>query len=297
MRHMSAYRRKEALQAYVFLAPALIIFLALVLLPVLFSGFLAFTDWKFTSGLSGIRWVGLKNFNKLATDRNFNYALKNTFIYTLTCVPLSVLISMLMAHMLNGRVYFQKTLRTFVFIPYISNMVALALLFRCLFRSDGIINNILQNTLGMEPVKWLSSNDLNKIPVILLSTWSSLGYNLIVYLAAMQGISTTLYEAAQIDGANSRQCFWRITVPLISPTTFFLVIIRMIAVFKIFTSVNVLTGDNVARGNISLVVKIYQDAFGSYKFGYASAEAWVLFAIIFAVTLIQFWGKKKWVHS
>ena len=142
---MSKRARIEEAQAFIFLGPALIIFLCLVIGPLLFSGFLAFTDWKFTSGLSGIRWVGLKNFNKLATDRNFNYALKNTFIYTLTCVPLSVLISMLMAHMLNGRVYFQKTLRTFVFIPYISNMVALALLFRCLFRSDGIINSILQN--------------------------------------------------------------------------------------------------------------------------------------------------------
>lgn len=297
MRHMSAYRRKEALQAYVFLGPALLIFLVLVLLPVLFSGYLAFTDWKFTSGLSGIRWVGLRNFEKLLSDRNFKYALRNTFTYTLTCVPMSVLIAMLMAHMLNGRVYFQKLLRTFVFIPYISNMVALALLFRCLFRSNGIINAFLENALGIAGPQWLSNNTLNKIPVILLSVWASIGYSLIVYLAAMQGISESLYEAAQIDGANSRQCFWRITVPLISPTTFFLVIIRMIEVFKIFTSVNVLTGDNTARGNISLVVKIYQDAFGSYKFGYASAEAWVLFAIIFAVTLLQFWGKKKWVHG
>ena len=143
----------------------------------------------------------------------------------------------------------------------------------------------------------MSSNSLNKIPVILLSTWASIGYSLIVYIAAMQGISQSLYEAAQIDGANSRQVFWRITVPLISPTTFFLVIIRMIAVFKLFTSVNVLSGHNIARGNVSLVLKIYQDAFGSYKFGYASAEAWILFVIIFAFTLLQFWAKKKWVFE
>ena len=298
MAKLSGTARKEAAQAYLFLGPALLIFLVLVLLPLLFSGYLAFTSWDFTSGLKGIQWIGLKNFVKLKTDKNFNFALKNTFIYTLTSVPLTLLISLMFAYFLNGRVYLQKIMRTFVFIPYISNMVALALLFRCLFRSDGIINSILVNTFGMkEGLKWMSSNDLNKIPVILLSTWASIGYSMIVYMAAMQGISESLYEAASIDGASPRQIFWRITVPLISPTTFFLMIIRMIAVFKIFTSVKVLTGAVSSRGNISLIVKIYQDAFGNYKFGYASAEAWVLFIIIFAATLLQFWGKKRWVNE
>lgn len=298
MAKMSKSARKEAAQAYLFLGPALLIFLVLVLLPVLFSGYLAFTNWNFTSGLQGIEWIGLKNFAKLRTDKNFNFALQNTFIYTLTSVPLTLLISLLFAYYLNGRVFFQRAMRTFVFIPYISNMVALALLFRCLFRSDGIINSMLVNTFGMkEGLKWMSSNDLNKIPVILLSTWASIGYSMIVYMAAMQGISESLFEAATIDGASAGQVFWRVTVPLISPTTFFLMIIRMIAVFKIFTSVSVLTGDVIARGNISLILKIYKDAFGNYKFGYASAEAWVLFIIIFSATLLQFWGKKKWVNE
>ncbi len=298
MPRLSKTARKEAAQAYLFLGPALLIFLVLVLLPVLFSGYLAFTNWDFTSGLKGIKWIGLKNFVKLKTDKNFNFALKNTFIYTLTSVPLTLLISLMFAYFLNGRVFLQKIMRTFVFIPYISNMVALALLFRCLFRSDGIINSMLVNTFGMkEGLKWMSSNDLNKIPIILLSTWAAIGYSMIVYMAAMQGISESLYEAAAIDGASPRQIFWRITVPLISPTTFFLMIIRMIAVFKIFTSVKVMSGHVSSRGNISLIVKIYDDAFGNYKFGYASAEAWVLFIIIFAATLLQFWGKKRWVNE
>lgn len=298
MPRLSKTARKEAAQAYLFLGPALLIFFVLVLLPVLFSGYLAFTNWDFTSGLKGIKWIGLKNFVKLKTDKNFNFALKNTFIYTLTSVPLTLLISLMFAYFLNGRVFLQKIMRTFVFIPYISNMVALALLFRCLFRSDGIINSMLVNTFGMkEGLKWMSSNDLNKIPIILLSTWAAIGYSMIVYMAAMQGISESLYEAAAIDGASPRQIFWRITVPLISPTTFFLMIIRMIAVFKIFTSVKVMSGHVSSRGNISLIVKIYDDAFGNYKFGYASAEAWVLFIIIFAATLLQFWGKKRWVNE
>ena len=298
MPRLSKTARKEAAQAYLFLGPALLIFLVLVLLPVLFSGYLAFTNWDFTSGLKGIKWIGLKNFVKLKMDKNFNFALKNTFIYTLTSVPLTLLISLMFAYFLNGRVFLQKIMRTFVFIPYISNMVALALLFRCLFRSDGIINSMLVNTFGMkEGLKWMSSNDLNKIPIILLSTWAAIGYSMIVYMAAMQGISESLYEAAAIDGASPRQIFWRITVPLISPTTFFLMIIRMIAVFKIFTSVKVMSGHVSSRGNISLIVKIYDDAFGNYKFGYASAEAWVLFIIIFAATLLQFWGKKRWVNE
>lgn len=292
------YRKKEVIQAFLFLMPALLIFVVLVLGPVLFSTYIAFTNWKFTTGLKGIKWTGISNFQKLGSDKNFIFALKNTFIYTITCVPLTIFISLFLAYQLNGRVYGSKLWRTMVFVPYISNMVALALLFRCLFRSNGIINSFLINTLGYkEGLQWLSSNSLNKIPVILLSTWSSIGYSMIVYIAALQDIPESLYEAASIDGATSKKCFWHITLPLVSPTTFYLMIIRMIAVFKIFTSVNVLTGDNVARGNISLVVKIYQDAFGNYKFGYASAEAWVLFVIIFAFTLIQFWGKKKWVHN
>ena len=290
--------RREAAQAYIFLGPSLLIFLVLVLLPVLFSGYLAFTNWDFASGFKGIQWVGFKNFIKLKTDRNFNFALQNTFIYTVASVPLTLLISLMFAYFLNGKVFFQKVMRTFVFIPYISNMVALALLFRCLFRSDGIINSMLTQTFGMkEGLKWMSSNDLNKIPIILLSTWASIGYSMVVYMAAMQGVSESLYEAAAIDGASSRQTFWHITVPLISPTTFFLMIIRMIAVFKIFTSVKVMSGHVTSRGNVSLIVKIYDDAFGNYKFGYASAEAWVLFVIIFAATLLQFWVKKKWVYD
>lgn len=295
---LANYRKKEALEAYLFLLPALLIFIVLVLLPLIFSAYIAFTDWEFTTGIKGIKWIGIANFRKLDSDRNFIFALKNTFLYTIACVPLTLAISLFFAYELNSRVYAPKVFRTIVFIPYISNMVALALLFRCLFRSNGIVNSLLVNTFGLsEGLKWLSSNDLNKIPIILLSTWSSIGYSMIVYIAALQDIPESLYEAASIDGASARQSFFHITLPMVSPTTFYLMIIRMIAVFKIFTSVHVITGDNVARGNVSLVVKIYQDAFGNYKFGYASAEAWILFVIIFAFTLIQFWGKKKWVHN
>ena len=126
--------------------------------------------------------------------------------------------------------------------------------------------------------------------------WTSIGYELVVYMAAIQNISPSLYEAAEIDGANSFTKFIKITVPLISPTTFYLVIVRLIATFKLFTAVNIMTFGTPARANTTIVTRIYEEAFNNYKFGYASAEAWVLVLIILAITALQFWGQKKWVH-
>lgn len=275
------------------MAPALIIFAVLVVFPIVMSFFLSFTEWNFLSGLESIEWVGFENFTRLFTrDHKFMLALKNTFIYALTTAPLSIVIALLLAYMLNDKVYLKKMNRMFIFIPYICSMVALAAVFRFLFREDGPVNSVLA-VFGADPVKWLNTTGLNKIPVICVMIYAGIGFNLIVYMAALQGVPKELYEASAMDGANGFVRFMKITVPMISPTTFYLLVVRLIAAFKVFSAVNIM---NLSTTAPSLVTEIYSKAFTSYKFGYASAESWVLVAIILVVTLIQMWGQKKWVN-
>lgn len=288
-------KRQETLAGWGFMLPALIIFAVLVVFPIIMSLFLTFTEWNFLSGLKNIEWVGFENLEKLFTrDRKFEKALTNTLIYAVSTAPVSVVIALFLAYMINDKVYFKKMNRMFLFIPYICSMVALAAVFRFLFREDGPINMLMLNAGMIEtPVKWLNTTKLNKIPVICVMIYASIGFNLIVYMAALQNVPRELYEAATVDGASGFHRFLKITIPMISPTTFYLLVVRLVFAFKAFSAVNVMGADKTSP---SLVTEIYADAFGSYDFGYASAEAWVLVAIILVVTLIQMWGQKKWVH-
>ena len=291
----NSLKRQETVAGWLFMAPALTIFVLLVVFPIIMSLLLSFTDWNFLSGIKGIKWAGLENFVKMFTrDRKFIKALKNTLIYAFTVAPISIVLALLFAYMLNDKVYFKKMNRMFMFIPYICSMVALAAVFRFLFRSDGPINSILMGAgLIDEPMKWLNKSELVRIPVICVMVYAGIGFNLIVYMAALQSVPRELYEAATMDGASGFIRFLKITIPLISPTTFYLLVVRLIAAFKAFSAVNVMGADKTAP---SLVTEIYSKAFSSYKFGYGSAEAWVLVAIILVITLIQMWGQKKWVH-
>ena len=290
-------QQADTLTAWLFLSPTLLIFVSLVIFPVAVSFFLAFSSWNFMKGLGNMKFIGLENFFRLTQDRNFKPAITNTFIYTITTVPVGLLLSMTIAYLLNGKIFGMKILRLCFFIPYISSTVAMAAVFKVLFRSNGIMNQVLLNIFNISITKdWFAAPELNKIPIIIFSIWSVIGYELVIYLAALQQISPSLYEAADIDGASGIRKFLRITIPMISPTTFYLLIVRLIATFKIFTSVNVMTMGTYSRFSTSMVMEIYRRGFNSYDFGYASAQAWILFMLILAVTVIQFWGQKKWVH-
>lgn len=295
MRKISKRAQAENRAGWLFMLPAMIVFLALVIVPVIMSFFLAFTKWNFLSGLEGIKWVGLKNFVQIFTaDRKFKMALINTLIYAVTVAPISILFALLFAYMINDKTHFRKFNRLCFFIPYISSMVALAAVFRFLFRSDGPINLVLTQVFHVSEIpKWLTDTSLCKIPVICLMIYAGIGFSLIVYMAALQSVPRDLYEAATMDGASSFRKFVSITLPLLSPTTFYLCIVRLIAAFKAFSAINIM---GVSSSAPSLVTEIYTNAFNSYKFGYASAEAWVLVAVILVVTVFQFWAQKKWVH-
>jgi multiple sugar transport system permease protein len=286
-------KRKEAIAGWVFLSPALFVFVTLIFFPVIASILLSFTKWNFLSGFDGIKWVGFDNFVKLfKRDRDFKTALRNTIIYAVTTVPVSIVFALIAAYMLNTKVYLKKFLRMCFFIPYISSMVALSAVFKFLFGLKGPINQIVQ-MFGGEAMKWLTSSSLCRIPIISVVVYAGIGFSLIVYMAALQNVPSELYEAARIDGANELSAFFKITLPLISPTTFYLLVVRMIAAFKIFTSANILKYGSNSSGLVNIV---YDEAFGNYAFGYASSVAWVLVGLILAVTLVQMWGQKKWVH-
>lgn len=290
-------KRSETLIGYAFIAPALVVFVTLVAFPLFFSIFLSFTEWNFLSGWENIRLVGWRNFQKLLTDNGFLWGVKNTFLYTAAIVPLSIIIALLLAYLLNDKVYLKKTLRLCFFIPYISNAVALAAVFKAMFREDGIVNYILQRVFGMqESIRWFTNSQLNKIPIIIFVIWVQIGFELIIYMAALQNVPRDLYEAADLDGVTPWKKFWKITFPLISPTTFYLVVVQLIAVFKIFAAIDVMNFGQTAYSNTSIVVEIYKNAFLHYNFGYASAESLVLLVIIMLATALNFIGQKKWVH-
>ena len=293
---MNNRKLRQTLTGYAFLAPALIIFITLVAVPILVSLGLAFTKWNFFSGIDGLKFVGLRNFDKLFTsDRNFKTALINTIIYAVTTVPVTIFLALVLAHVLNGKVFAERFFRLSFFIPYISNLVALGAVFKFLFRSDGPINQILTKV-GLEPMDWLASPALNKIPIICVMIYSGIGFCLIIYIAAMKNVSKELYEAAAIDGASPTRQFFSVTLPMISPTTFYLLIVRLINAFQVFAVINIISDGGKSAGSVSMVVLIYEEAFKNYNFGYASAEAWVLVVFILIITLINFSVQKKWVH-
>lgn len=291
-------KQRENLAGYIFIAPALLAFLLFIAIPFISSLLLSLTEWNFLSGLSGIKFVGLKNFAKLfSSDRDFRQAIINTVVYAVSTVPVVIVLSLLLAYVLNGNVKGKKLLRLAFFIPYISSMVALAAVFKFMFRDDGVVNSFLVNVLGFQTgLKWLASGSLNRIPIILLMIWTGVGYCLIIYMAALQNVPKELYEAGELDGAIGFHQFVHITFPLISPTTFYLVIVRLIEAFKVFAPINIMTMGFASRQTTSLVNEVYENAFGNYKFGYASAEAVILFLILLTITWINFWGEKKWVH-
>ena len=294
---------KENFAGYAFVAPALVCFFLFMAFPFFLTLILSFFDFNFLKVkklahlAKYLKFAGFENFVDMFKDKRFVQSIINTVVYAVTTVPASIIIGLALAYVMHDNIHCKKLLRLAFFIPYISSIVALGAVFKFLFREDGLVNNVLMSlNLALEPIKWSVDPAVSKIPIILLVIWTSLGYVLIIYMAAIENVPRTLYEAATIDGASTFTQFMKITVPLISPTTFYLIIVRMIAVFKIFSSVNVFTMGSSITSNTSIVQEIYESAFTEYAHGYASAQSVVLLAIILIITGIQFWGQKKWVH-
>lgn len=273
--------------AWSFIAPNFIGFLIFTLVPVVFSLILAFMKWD---SFSTPEFVGLQNFTRMLSDDTFWLSLKNTFLYTIGVVPLTLVCSLGLAILLNQKIKGVKFFRTAFFFPYVTSLVAIAVVWSMLFHPTmGPINQFLRVVIE-NPPGWLSSSDWALTAIIIVSVWRGMGYYMILYLAGLQGISKELYEAAAMDGANKWKQFIHITVPALRPTTFFVTIMLVINCFKIFDLVQVMTDGGPGRATNVLVYQVYSEAFVKFNFGYASAIAMVLFVIVLVITVIQF----KW---
>ena len=303
-RMMSALERKNTLIAYSFLAPNFIGFVVFTLIPVIFSFALAFMDW---GGGTDITFVGLNNFRYIFKDfsftkSNLGIALKNTVFYTAMTVPLTLLCSLGLALILNKAVKGAKFFRAVFFFPYVASLVAICVCWNFLLMKNGPVNQIL-NAIGFSMKKsWTSSRDLAIWAIIIVSVWRNAGYYMVMYLAGLQGVPGELYEAATIDGASAWQRFTNVTMPMLTPTTFFNSIMMVISCFKIYDVVASMTQGGPGRSTKMLVTYIFELSFGgegiatSAQYGVASAVSMVLLAIVLIVTFVQFRGEKKWVN-
>lgn len=287
---------KRDIIAYSFIAPNFIGFCVFTLIPIIFAFCLAFLKWD---GSNPIQWAGLKNFVKLGDDIFFKAALKNTVIYCIGTVPLTMIASLALAIVLNQKVKGRGIFRTLAFFPYVASLVAITSVWKMLFHpSKGPINNVLLNVFGVaqENLPQWFSGGLVLFSMILFSVWKYMGYYMVIYLAGLQGISAELYEAASLDGAGTWNKFRYVTWPQLSSTTFFVVVMLTINCFKVYDVAVMLAGGGsgeLTTSSTVLVYYIYQKAFIDWDLGYSSAVAMVLFVMVLAVTIIQFRGQAK----
>lgn len=290
----NALRRRETLAAYGFLLPNLIGFLIFTLLPVVAALLISLTDWNL---LQPPKWVGLQNFATLAQDPLFRKVLGNTAIYVLGTVPVQMILALLVAMALNQGLPGTLFFRAAFFMPVVTSAVAIALVWRWIYNADfGVLNSFLYMLGVSDPPNWLTSTRWALPSVMIMSVWQQIGFSMVLFLAGLQGVPEHLYEAARIDGAGPFQRFLFITVPMLTPTTFFVFVINIINSFQVFDQAFIMTGGGPANATNTIVYNIYQNAFQFFKMGYAAAMAWVLFAIIFIVTVVQFRFQSRWVH-
>lgn len=291
----SSQKRKirNNMTGYAFILPNLIGYTIFVFLPVIFSFVLSVMSWD--GSQRPMEFVGLANFVDIFGDKIFRGTLVHTVSYALMTVAPTLVLALLLAVLLNNKIKGVAIFRTAFYFPYIASIVAVGAVWNMLFQPDfGPVNEILKFIGIQNPPRWVVDKDWAMGAVSIVSVWKYMGYYMIVYLAALQGISNSLYEAASIDGANGWQKLWYITVPMLTPTTFFVLIMLTIQCFKVFDLVYVMTGGGPGNATKTLVNYIYEKAFTTWEFGPASAGAIVLFAIVLIITLIQFSGEKKW---
>ena len=284
--------KADNIAGYLFLAPWIIGLLAFTVGPMLASGFLSLTKF---SGFGAIKWVGFENYDKIFQDRLFYTSLFNTSYYAFLGVPAQLLVALCLAVLLNMKVRNVNLFRTVYYIPTVTPTVANVFLWVWIFNFDfGLINSLLR-LVGVAPVNWLWDPQIVKPALILMSLWA-VGQQMVIFLAALQGVSEELLEAASMDGANNIRRFFSITIPLISPVIFLNLIIGIISLFQTFTVALIATDGGPINSSLFYVLYIYRKGFQSFAMGYASGLAWILFLIILVITAIQFYLARRWVY-
>jgi len=270
---------------YLFTLPYVIFFFAMIAYPLGFAIYLSFHTWSIVSDVKP--FVGLDNFDRLIHDTLFWKALRNTLKFLIVNVPVTVAVSLVLAVALNQAIRGRTFFRTAYFLPYVTAGVVIALIWKWMFSTDGGVVNSALDAIGMPQIGWLTDPFWSMITIALMVAWKQMGFYVVLYLGGLQGIPQQLYEAAEVDGANALQRFWTITVPQLRPITLLVVILSTIIGFQLFTEPYIMTGGGPLNSSLSVVLYIYQKAFGSLDFGYAAAIGVVLALVIMMTALIQ----------
>lgn len=274
----------------IFLLPAAVGTIVFIVIPVFFSFFLSFCDWDL---LSDITFVGFSNYKELLQSSEFALILKNTFVFSLSTTIIAIIIPLVLAACLNSKIRGAEFFKTAYFLPFVTPMIVIAIVWEWIFDPNfGLLNHILKLH-----INWLYDTKTAMLALILVSAWKLIGYNMVIFLSGFSTINQSLYEAAKIDGANPAKTFFKITLPLLSPTVFFVAIITTISSFQVFDLIYLMTQGGPLNSTNVLVYWIYKNSFEFFNIGEASASAYILFLIIFVLTYMQWIMRKKWVFN
>jgi len=288
----SSLRRREAVAGYLFLAPFIAGVIIWQAFPLLLSLYHSFTDYEV---LTPPEWVGLKNYQKMINDKLFWTALINTVVFTLMSVTIFMVFALGGALLLNAKVRGIRIFRVVTYLPSQLPIVASAFIFLWIFEPNFGVANFLLDLIGVEPQRWLYDPVLAKPTLAIMGIWG-IGTGIIIFLAGLQSVPESLYDAAKVDGAGNVHQFWHVTVPLISPVLLFNLIISIIASFQVFDLAYLMTKGGPGTETLFYVLYIFRNAFELFKMGYASALAWVFFLIVLVLTFLNFRLSRRWVH-
>lgn len=287
---LSKLCNKQGFAGWVFILPALIGTFIFIIIPVICSFGLSFMDWDL---INKAQFVGLRNYKTIFTDPLFGKILLNTFVYAISTSIFAVIIPLVLACILNSKIRGSEFFKTAYFLPFITPMIVLSVVWQWIFDPNiGVLNYLLHLH-----INWLYDTNFAMPAVIIVSVWKLIGYNMVIFLSGLSAVNQSLFEAAKIDGANAIDTFRFVTVPLLSPTIFFVVIITCISSFQVFDLIYMMTQGGPLDSTNVLVYAIYKNAFEYFKVGQASAIAYVLFTIILVLTIVQWQLRKKLVYS
>jgi multiple sugar transport system permease protein len=290
------YEMRREWSAYLYISPGLLMFIVFTAFALGFSLYISFHEWSLIDPAKP--FVGLDNYEFLKDDSRFRTALFNTAYFTLLSVPLGIIVGLLLALLLNKEMRARSMFRTLFFIPSVTPFVIAAIIWKWVYNADfGLLNYYLQK-FGIidEPLLWLADPNLAMPAIVLMSVWAGAGGTMLLYLAGLQSIPDELYEAAKVDGAGPWQRLRYVTFPMLAPTTLFLIVVGILGSFQVFVQIFVMTSGGPLDRTTTIAYYIYQTAFKFYEMGYATAISWVLFAILFVFTVIQFRMSRRWAE-
>ena len=288
-----AYSIGRKLVPYLMILPAMLIFMVFVIYPVINMVYVSFFNWNM---IADMKYVGLKNYVRMFKSKDFWLVLGNTFRFMVMMVPATIILSLGIAVYLKKNTRVNRLLQNVMFLPNIVSLVSISFIWMWMMDEDRGLFNFVLGLFSIAPVNWLGSAKTAMLSLVIVNVWKSLGYYVLIFVAALQGIPSYLYEAAAMDKAKPVSVFFKITLPMLSPTLFFLTLTGVIGSFKTFECISLMTGGGPADSTNTLVYELYQQGFVFYKTGYASAMGVILMAIVGVMTLVYFALLQKKVH-